>query len=276
MKKRKLTAYIYIFFSVLLAASFCISCSDDDDNAKENIDLIPNPKFDAKVYFASKLTDGPIAATASDYAPLNNFFKGKAKEKFWLGIIDRADAVYSPTDMFNGSVKTAFDADLFSTFAFNKFNGNNQEGSMLFFPDYIKKQQSIKVTNDCYIRAIDLTLNGHNSEIGKDVSFNVVFRTARFSTADQIRVFSESVFAEVKAGRLNMMMIGTVKKDLVESLKTAVSSVDDDFKVTIAEGTESAEYCLFLLAYEYIWSLKGTAIQPLGNGINVYELSLMW
>lgn len=276
MKKRKISAYIYILLSIVLSASFCISCSDDDDKTDMNIDLIPNPKFDAKVYFISKLNDGPIATTTAEYAPLNKFFKEADEGKLWLGIIDRADAVYNSADMFNGSVRTAFEADLFSTFAFNKFNGNNQEGSMLYFPGYIKTQQSIKVTNDCYIRAIDLTLKGKNTEIEKEIGFNVVFRTVRFSNADQITAFSQSIFKDIKAGQLNMLMIGTIKKDLVEALKTGVSGVDDDFKVTIAEGTESSDYCLFMLAYEYMWALKSTTKQTLSNNINLYELSLMW
>ncbi|MDR0430582.1 MAG: hypothetical protein LBH58_08930 [Tannerellaceae bacterium] len=275
MKNNKLTKHIYILLSVLLSVSFCISCSDDNDKKETNVNLIPNPKFDAKIYFASKLNDAPIATNASEYMPLGNFFKQANRDKLWLGIIDRADVTYSVADMFNGSVGTASQADLFSTFAFNRFNGNTHEGSMLLFPGYIKNQQSIKITDDCYIRAIDLALKGYNSEIERDVNFDVVFRTVRFSTNDQIKVFSESVFKEMKAGRLNMLMIGTVKKDLVEALKTGVASVDDDFKVAIAEGTESSDYNLFLLAYEYIWALKGTTKQTLGN-IDMYELSLMW
>lgn len=276
VKNNKLTKYIYILLSVFLSASFLISCDDDNDKTETNIDLVPNPKFDAKVYFASRLNDGSIATNSSEYASLDNFFAEANKDKLWLGIIDRADVTYSTTDMFNGSVGTAFKADLFSTFAFNKFNANTQEGSMLLFPGYIKNQQSIKVTDDCYIRAIDLTLKGRNNELEEDVNFDVVFRTARFSTNDQVKVFSESIFKEMKAGRLNMLMIGTVKKDLTDALKAGVASVDDDFKVTIAEGTESSDYNLFLLAYEYIWALKGTTKQTLGNNIDMYELSLMW
>src|SRR5690554_6537201 len=120
MKNNKLIKHIYILLLVLLSVSFCISCSDDNENTDTNNDLIPNPKFDVKVFFASKLNDGPIATNASEYASLDNFFKQADKDKLWLGIIDRADVTYNTTDMFNGSVGTASQADLFSTFAFNR------------------------------------------------------------------------------------------------------------------------------------------------------------
>lgn len=279
MKKIKYILNILMFIGITLGVAFSTtSCSDDDDNKKGGYgDLeLPDPKFDSKVYFVSNLKDQALATSASDYTAINNFFKGKGKQGCWLGIIDRADAVYSPTNMTNGSIRTSFESDLFSALAFNKFNGNNYEGSTLLFPNYYTDKKVTKVTNDCYVTAIDLMLTGYNSETEKDVKFTTPFRTARFDSESQVKAFSESVFGELKSGKLNLLMIGTIKRDLIESLQTGIAAVDEDFKVKIAEGTESGDYCIYLLANEYFWDFKDVNKTSLGTGIDLYELSLMW
>lgn len=276
---KKIKYIISIIIIALVASMAMTSCSSDDDNNGSggygNLEK-PDPKFESKVYFVTNLKDQALATDASSYVPINNFFKEKGKPGCWLGIIDRADAVYSPTSMFNGSVRTAFESDLFSTGAFNKFNGSTIEGSTLLFPNYYTDKKSIKVTNDCYVTAIQLMMKGRNHELEIDFEFDVPFRTARFDSDTQIKTFAESIFRDLKAGRLNLLMMGTIRKELVESLRAGVANVDEHFVVKIAEGTENSEYCIYLLANEYFWDFRGVEKRSLGTGIDLYELSLMW
>ena len=258
------------------------SCSDDDkDSGFGNINMPPpNEKFDGKIYVVSKLTDGNIATNATEYSTITNYLKNKRTalgNKLFLTLVDRTDATYSGTDMFNGVIRTSFDADLTSVFTLNKLNGNTFEGSTLLLnTQYIKEQKSIKVTNGSYVKSLALSLYGDNTELGQEVSFDMNFRTARFATSGDVDAFVNSVFGGLKADMITMVMIGTVKRDLIESLSNGVKAVDEGFFVSIHPDSSSSEYAIYFIAHENYWGIKGTSKETVGNGINAYEFNIMW
>lgn len=274
--------YILWAISLGLFMSILLSCSDDDkDSGYGNINMPPpNEKFDGRIYVVSKLTDGSIASDAAGYSAIGSFLKKKKAtmgNKLFLTIVDRTDATYSESNMFNGIIRTSFDSDLMSTFALNKINGKTFEGStLLLASQYVKEQSSVKVTNSSYLKMLKLSLYGDNTELEQEVGFDLNFRTARFSTSADVDAFTGSIFRDMKASVITMVMVGTVKKDLVQKLSEGVKAVDDKFFVSIHPDSSSSDYAVFFIAHEGYWGIKKTSKEAVGDGINAYEFNIMW
>lgn len=71
-----------------------------------------------------------------------------------------------------------------------------------------------------------------------------------------------------------LLMIGTVKNDLLGALESAVQNTDGSFKVyNVASGSA---YTIFMLAEERFWGFTDVAPISVGNGIEAYTINVMW
>ncbi|MEG1864807.1 MAG: hypothetical protein RR199_05745, partial [Alistipes sp.] len=106
--------------------------------------------------------------------------------------------------------------------------------------------------------------------------FPVNFRTARFTTDAQISAFGgdAGVMNQLKREKMNLLMVGTVKSDLLSNLSGTVSNTDESFVVTpiVADG----DYTLFLLAEKRFWALTRVETESLSSGLNAYTINIMW
>ena len=68
----------------------------------------------------------------------------------------------------------------------------------------------------------------------------------------------------LKRENMNMLMIGTVKNDLLGALESAVQNTDGSFKVyNVASGSA---YTIFMLAEERFWGFTDVAPTSCGKG----------
>ena len=109
-----------------------------------------------------------------------------------------------------------------------------------------------------------------------DIAYDINFRTVRFETNEQINAFGgeNGVMNTLKRENMNMLMIGTVKNDLLGALESAVQNTDGSFKVyNVASGSA---YTIFMLAEERFWGFTDVAPISVGNGIEAYTINVMW
>jgi len=270
----------FISVGSLLITLLFAGCVKDDPITAESVEVWPSSNFTTQVHFVSKLTNAPIGTTEADYAPINTYFTTtlRSVEGSWLGIIDRTDVSYHTSAQQNPVLKSALDSKHWTYLAFNKISASGSfEGSTLLLNAPVIGSESHKIANDCHISGQTLKMEGQRED-GEKISFDIYFRTARFETQAHLAAFGgdEGVMSTMKRNYMNFLMIGTVKKDLVESLKTTVENTDNAFNVFIVENTENADYAIFVLAEKHFWNYAGSSVTSLGNGINAYALQLNW
>lgn len=271
------------------------SCGEENKyDGFTGITVAPEEKYNAKICVISSLKDAATAKTSEQANAISAFIKNNASDAF-IVMVDRADATYSVTDMNNPIVSTANETDRFSAIAFNRFNGANIEASYLLVGNYYfygmkddksdglhssRSESSFKLANDCYLKTIEeVIFKGTNSDLPEgeqNVEFYRELSTLRINSSEHIKSYVNNALATMKVERPILLHFGTVKSSLVNELKTAVTALDEDFQVSIAEGTESTEYSIFLVANKNFWALKSTAKDNITSGIDAYTLNLMW
>jgi hypothetical protein len=274
--KRKL-----LYFGFFLAVFSLSGCVKDEPITLESLEVWPSDKFVTQIHFVSKLTNAAIGATEADYAQVSNYFTAtlNSTQGSWLGIIDRSDVIYHPTDQQNSALKCALDSKHWTYLAMNKVTGGNRfEASTLFLNSPVIGSTTYKAANDCYITGPILNMEGKRDD-GTKISFDVYFRTARFDTPAQIEAFGggeNGIMFSMKRERMNFLMVGTVKKDLIDTFHTTITNTDNEFKLHIVEGTETNDYAIFILGEEHFWGYAGSTVTSLSNGINAYSINLNW
>lgn len=284
-----------LLFSIGLTSTIFTGCSDDkSEGGFEGLVTAPDEKFNAKICVISSLKDGATVSTAEQANAISQYINTKASDAF-IVMVDRADATYSVQNMNNPIVKTADATDRFSAIAFNHFNGNTIEASYLLVDEYyfygVKEEEgdgkhasrsetSQKLASDCYMKTIESVMfKGTNSELPEEeqnIEFHRELSTLRVNSSEHIKSYVTNVLAEMKVDRPILLHFGTVKSSLVSEFKNAVSAMDENYQVSIAEGTESAEYSIFLVAHKNFWAIKKTTKENVTSGIDAYTLNLMW
>ena len=222
-------------------------------------------------------------ASGSDQPAFHDYLTGLGDEKPWMTILDRADNGNLP-----GALTGAFDATRWTAFAFNKIeNRTSYQGSMLYFNSCITGATGRPSGEGCYVTRVKTALNGvrtdkdENGEVTgqTDVSFDVDFLTARFETAEQLSAFGgkNGVLRAFYAESMPVLMIGTVKNDLLQQLKSAAESASGSYAFKVYEVAAGSQYKLFLLTAERFWGLmEPVDVQPLAGNGKVYHIGVMW
>ena len=74
-----------------------------------------------------------------------------------------------------------------------------------------------------------------------------------------------------------VLMIGTVKNDLLQQLKSAAESASGSYAFKVYEVAAGSQYTLFLLTEERFWGLmEPVNAQPLAGNVKVYNIGVMW
>lgn len=273
--------YLPVFLSFVAAASLFAGCNNGLDEYPSDAPIpAPSDKFTTTVQFVSSL-DGN--AFGSNYTAFNEYLTGLDDEKPWMTILDRAD-----NGNLSAAMTGAFDATRWTAFAFNKIeNKTSYQGSMLYFNSCITGATGRPSGDGCYVTKVKTALNGirtdkdENGEITgqTDVSFDVDFLTARFETAEQLSAFGGKggVLRSFYDESMPLLMIGTVKNDLLSQLKSAAESAAGSYAFKVYEVAAGSQYTIFLLTEERFWGLmEGVDVQPLSGNVNVYNIGVMW
>lgn len=273
--------YLPVFLSLVMAAPLFTGCNNGLDEYPSDAPIpAPSDKFTTTVQFVSSL-DGN--AFGSDYTAFNDYLTGLGDEKPWMTVLDRADNGNLP-----GALTGAFDATRWTAFAFNKIeNRTSYQGSMLYFNSCITGATGRPSGEGCYVTQVKTALNGvrtdkdENGEVTgqTDVSFDVDFLTARFETAEQLSAFGgkNGVLRAFYAESMPVLMIGTVKNDLLQQLKSAAESASGSYAFKVYEVAAGSQYTLFLLTEERFWGLmEPVNAQPLAGNVKIYNIGVMW
>ena len=73
-----------------------------------------------------------------------------------------------------------------------------------------------------------------------------------------------------------LLMIGTVKNDLFESLQAAGQSAGTSYGFNVFEVSKGSLYTIFLLTEERFWGFNKVETETIANGIESYRISVMW
>jgi hypothetical protein len=270
-----------LYYSFFLPVFILSGCVKDEPLTLASLEVWPSDRFVTEIHFVSKLTGAAMGSSEADYAPVSNYFTTTLNSinGSWLGIIDRTDVTYHATNQQNPVLKSALDSKHWTYLAMNKITGGNKfEASTLFLNSPVIGSTSYKVADDCYIAGPILRMEGKRDDGVKMYFDNVYFRTVRFDTPAQLAAFGgeSGIMSKLKLERMNFLMVGSVKSELIESFRTTLNNTDSAFKLSIVEGTENSDYAIFVLAEEHFWGYAGSTVTSLANGINAYTLNLNW
>lgn len=282
---KNMKRYLSFILVLLLAAPLVTGCDNDLDEYPSDAPVpAPSDKFTTSVQFVSSLNDAPIRETV--YPKFSEWMK-TLDEAAWLTVLDRADNVGVATAM-----QTAMDSKRWTAYAFNKMTGGVQQGSMLYLggwgtvDTYITGAKGIPSGSGSQVTRVNVKMTGVRTDKTEDgtvtgttdVSFNVEFMTARFETADQIAAFGgkQGVLRACYDEEMSLLMIGTVKSDLMETLQTAALEAGNSYALKVIPVVEGGQYTIFMLTEERFWGLNGVEKTALADGIDVYDISVMW
>lgn len=279
---KNMKKYLAALLALAMATPVFTGCTDDDEYSLSSVSAKPSDKFNAKIQFVSRLSDGALITGDADYTALNNYMVNtlKSREEAWLTVFDRSDNTNLPKVM-DISVNTY----RWTTFAFNGLtNRTTYKGSTLFFNQPTRSVKATACGKGCYVTGFSPLMEGTRTDKDEngtvtgtvDIAYNINFRTVRFETNDQINAFGgeNGVMNTLKRENMNMLMIGTVKNDLFGALESAVQGTDSSFKVhKIATG---GAYTIFMLAEERFWDFTGVSSTGVGSGIEAYTIDVMW
>lgn len=274
--------YLIAVLALALAAPVFTGCTEDDEYTLESVTAAPSDKFNAKIQVVSRLTDGALITSESDYTAVNNYMTKtlEGQKGAWLTILDRTDNAEMSKVM-----SITMNAYRWTSFAFNRLkNKTTFEGSTLCFNQPTRLVEAVACGKGCNITAMSPKMMGTRTDkdengtvLGtENVSFSIEFRTVRFDTAEQITAFGgeTGVMNILKRSKMNMLMIGTVKNELLATLQSTVQATDATFHAhTVATGSG---YSVFMLCEERFWAPSGVTTADVGNGITAYSVNLMW
>lgn len=216
-------------------------------------------------YFITNLND----KTTGNYDNIAQFFNNKGS-KCSIGIVDRSDIKnYSEQNTCeNHSTELAVKTARFTSFAFNKYNQGNIEGSTILFNHKINNVESFKITDDCYIQFIPIMAK---SNVASPIEILTPFATVRFDNDDQLKN-AATTLKTLGSNTYRALIVGTVKNSLVSGLKGVVEQVDG---YTFTQVTKDADndYAIFM-AGPKSWVLRETTATSVSGTLNAYCVSV--
>lgn len=261
----------------LLAAGIVLSSCSGSSNDPDNPGTV-TAKSAAILPFISTLSDTPILSDDAEYRAVDSYISGLENVGFIF--LDRAD---------NAGVrnvqKLAYAHDKWTSFALNRMDQSGAfRGGYCMFEEPTRFVKAHASGDGAFMTGVASSLTGvvtrfdasGNVESAKTVSIDMKFYTARFDTQAQIDAFGgqSGTFSQVMSENKNFIALGTVKNDLFRKLQEAVTNVDSAFKVT--EVYKGDTYTIYLMGGNRYWGLNGVSQKPIAQGINAYEVNLMW
>ena len=258
---KNIQKYLAALLALAMAAPVFTGCSDDYEYSLSAVVAKPSDKFNARIQFVSRLSDGALITGDADYTALNNYMVNtlKSREEAWLTVFDRSDNANLDKVM-----QISINTYRWTAFAFNGLtNRTTYKGSTLFFNQPTRSVKATACGKGCYVTGFSPLMEGTRTD--KDEN-GTVTGTAFGG--------ENGVMNTLKRENMNMLMIGTVKNDLLGALESAVQNTDGSFKVyNVASGSA---YTIFMLAEERFWGFTDVAPISVGNGIEAYTINVMW
>lgn len=255
-----------------------VSCGGDKGDKPEPPDT--GPTKTSVVQFVSKLDDASIGSTDTDYAAIKTYFTQtlKKREGSGLAFVDRSDMNYGSLPMSTGIYSTALSSRHFTCFALNRIVGKTQyQGTAVLVNKYMTDVHSLQLTDNARVTGSTAVLNvSEISNPNQKSSMQMNFWTSRLTDAADVTQLVANI-AEMKKVNTRFFFVGTVKKDVLSNLKSAVEgSSAGSFKFLSHPETESSDYVLCSFTDNQGWTMEAGSKTSVGTGINSYEIIFKW
>lgn len=254
---KNIQKYLSALLALAMAAPVFTGCSDDYEYSLSSVVAKPSDKFNARIQFVSRLSDGALITGDADYTALNNYMVNtlKSREEAWLTVFDRSDNANLDKVM-----QISINTYRWTAFAFNGLtNRTTYKGSTLFFNQPTRSVKATACGKGCYVTGFSPLMEGTRTDKDEngtvtgtvDIAYDINFRTVRFETNKQINAFGgeNGVMNTLKRENMNMLMIGTVKNDLFESLQAAGQSAGTSYGFNVFEVSKGSQYTILSLIH---------------------------
>ena len=143
------------------------------------------------------------------------------------------------------------------------------EGSSILFNHKLNSERSFKVTDDCFIKFINIQAK---SMTDTPINILVPFSTVRFESKSQIASAAAGALKTLTGISYEALIIGTVKTDLFTELQAVTNQIKGYSLVEATKGQESA-YTLFVLG-PTSWVLREMTQESVSNNLNAFCLKI--
>lgn len=251
--------YLILFITWISLFTSCKKADiKKDEKPEKSVVEIPkwNTSKTAKVYFLSKLSNEGIDKSISNYDSIIKFLRDKTSQ---LIILDRSDVEFGTS--FNGSVYLASALKKFHVYALNQIQGNQIQGTGLLINHTITKQNQYKISDNCFLKAID-------TRVKKGIDFPVA--TVRFENNLQIENASSLLSFITKQSKV---LIGTVRIKDKSILSSEIKKIDTRYHLDFVSNQNDGEYVLFISAPKF-WVLRKSDKITINNQLKMFELDI--
>lgn len=207
----------------------------------------------------------------SDINAVSDFFNQKG-DAASVGIVERTDVEYYTYHAWgwtqNHSTELAVGTARFTAFVLNKYTDMNIEGNSILFNHKVNSEQTFTLADNCHVKFIPVMTHS-----GTETKVNIELPLANVTISDQAQLAkAPEVFGKLAGNTYQAVIVGTVKSDLVEALKTVAGNVSG-YTFTQATLDAANDYQIFILAPKS-WVLRETMKTNVSGNDNAYCLSV--
>lgn len=192
---KNIQKYLSALLALAMAAPVFTGCSDDYEYSLSSVVAKPSDKFNARIQFVSRLSDGALitAMPTTRLSTTTWSTRSKAAKRHGLTVFDRSDNANLDKVM-----QISINTYRWTAFAFNGLtNRTTYKGSTLFFNQPTRSVKATACGKGCYVTGFSPLMEGTRTDKDEngtvtgtvDIAYDINFRTVRFETNEQINAF---------------------------------------------------------------------------------------
>lgn len=237
---------------LLTACTLFFSCGDDQASGDDGDDNIPvwNKENTTHICFISKFNNEPLISTDSENGQIRSDIQSA---KAQVVLLDRCDVSYG-TKITNPLLPIAKDLKLIPVFAKNKLTGTGCEGSGLLLPHTLRKQDEIKVSQDCYLKTVDTRISSTNNQ-------EMVVSTISLQTDEHVNNAKSYLNAAIKQGHV---IVGTINSERYGTLEKLLQENASSLRLEKIALTQNVSQQIFILTSK-AWILRDSDTETNGK-----------
>lgn len=269
-------SFILLSFALSCMLPF-VSCSKQ--NGKGGDDDKPAVLTSTVISYVSGLDDKCMFAKAENGDLALKYCKDIMKNGKTVKLLDRTDHEGLLPLLAFQTENARFSANVFSGSSSDMY-----EASTLILDAPTRSCQCFHINGDSYLTSVPQNVDGkirrmgENGEVAstKNVNIEMQFCTTRIKTVEDVSAFvrTDGVLSKVIADRKNVLIVGTVKADAAETLKSGVKDLDGKYSVQILAAGK--DYALFMLSSSRFWNLNEVRTKDICPGLKAYEVDVKW
>ncbi len=251
--------YIKLLF-ICFISYFFVSCSDDDNNGEVIPEWNRFRTTDVLVY--AHLSEQNLFATCN-YEEVAASIRNTSHA---VALLDRTNVVYAQASMVNTGVEVARESKTIPVFIPASYQNGEQKlvGSTVLLPSTISEITQHMVKDDC--RLLETKTEALK---GVDMLFCSMSLTSEDVIVPAVEVCKENLKEQT-------VLVGTVKRELLATLESAISSsfAPDTYSfVEVENRKEDSAYCIFVLTSNK-WAFRGVTETGVSGDLHCFQLQI--